>query len=50
MKTHHFTSLILLLISITSSAQEEKIHQEKMKVFEHWAGEWNGTGWMKMGS
>ena len=48
MKTTLIT-ILLIAASVTLSAQEEKIHQEKMKVFEAWVGRWQGNGWMQMG-
>jgi hypothetical protein len=40
---------ILISISLDLSAQDEKVHQEKMKVFKEWVGQWQGNGWMQMG-
>jgi len=40
---------ILISISLDLCAQEERVHQEKMKVFQEWVGQWQGNGWMQMG-
>ena len=49
MKTRIIIASILISFTSTLSAQEEKVHQEKMKVFNEWAGQWQGSGWMQSG-
>lgn len=49
MKTKLITALLVFILNISLMAQEEKIHQDKMKAFVTWIGEWHGNGWMQMG-
>ena len=42
--------MLVVLISHTISAQpSEAVAKEKMKAFAHWAGHWQGEGFMQMG-
>ncbi len=49
MKTKMLLAGLLLANVFTLQAQHQMGDREKMKIFEGWAGRWEGEGWMQMG-